>query len=132
MKRDEILHEVAAMITGERNATHGDPGPQFAQTAEFWSVYLGVHISREQVAVCNILQKISRSVHGQTNLDDARDTVGYGGIWGEFLSEATKASPSDLAKVLAKVSQTPPDILAQLKPCPKCGGKHGFHATYCP
>lgn len=74
----DILNQVKTTVTQDRNRTHGDPMDQLGQTACFWSVYLGIPISREQVATCLQLQKISRSCHGEYNPDDDLDNLGYG------------------------------------------------------
>ena len=87
MDKATLLKEALELVTGDRNETHGDAREQLGHTAAFWSVYLGVHITSEQVEVCNILQKVSRSCHGRTNLDDARDIIGYAAIWGELMEE---------------------------------------------
>lgn len=86
-KREEVLNEALRLTTGDRNTTHGEPVPQFGQTAGLWSAYLGVPITSGQVVVCNLLQKISRSCHGIQNPDDITDAVGYAALWAEVVDE---------------------------------------------
>lgn len=86
MDKAQLLQEALELVKGDRNETHGDARAQLGQTAALWAVYLGVSITAEQVAVCNILQKISRSCHGKPNIDNPRDAAGYSGIWGELIS----------------------------------------------
>lgn len=70
----------------DRNKTHGDPETNLTNIAELWTAYLGVPITPEQVAICNILQKISRTTSGSRALDHYVDMCGYAAIAGQLVS----------------------------------------------
>lgn len=84
MHRKDVLEKALKLVTEDRNETHGDPETNLGQIAALWSTYLGVDITPSQVALCNILQKISRTRSGEHNADDYYDIVGYGAIAGQL------------------------------------------------
>jgi hypothetical protein len=76
-----ILDEAAEIVHGARNEDYGTPLDNHSRTAAFWSTYLGIPITAEQVCVLNILQKISRSMNLLTH-DTMVDIAGYAAnIW---------------------------------------------------
>ena len=60
MKREEILRKAETLINGDRAKDYGDAKQNFEDIANLWSVFLGTKITREQVAVCQILVQCSR------------------------------------------------------------------------
>ncbi len=58
---ENILEEADRLTGGDRNEDYGHPLDNHSRTAAYWSTYLGVPISPEQVCVLNVLQKIARS-----------------------------------------------------------------------
>ena len=84
MNKAELLDKVKELITRDRNETHGDANVQLANTAKLWEAYLQFPVTAEQVAMCMVLMKISRSDYGVFNEDDYLDLLGYGAIAGEI------------------------------------------------
>jgi hypothetical protein len=82
--KETFLKGAIALVTNDRNKIHGDAYEQLGQTADLWSAYLRIDITREQVSTCIELMKISRSCHGSYNQDDYFDKLGYGAISGEM------------------------------------------------
>ena len=73
---ETILEEAARIVEGTRNNEYGTPFVNHSRTASFWSVYLGIDITPEQVCMLNILQKLSRSMNSITR-DTLVDFAGY-------------------------------------------------------
>ena len=96
VKRMNILEEANEIVSGDRNKTYGDPADNHLATARLWTVYIIERKHAMQVAqgkgecepmifkiteadVCflNILQKIARTIHGETTHDTLVDIAGY-------------------------------------------------------
>ena len=75
--RSELLHDAEDAVNGDRNVQYGDPNQDFRRTAEFWSAYLGVPITAQQVGMMQILLKVSRSVWSPYKRDHYLDIAGY-------------------------------------------------------
>lgn len=86
MNKAEILEEAKRLVTQDRNETHGDAKVQLTQVAALWSTFAGFDFSAADVAMMNVLQKISRTAHGKLNTDDFVDICGYAAIAGELAS----------------------------------------------
>lgn len=71
-----ILEEATAITDRDRPGAYASPLVNHTRTAEFWSTYLGVPVTAEQVCFMNILQKISRSMHTITR-DSLVDIAGF-------------------------------------------------------
>jgi hypothetical protein len=77
MKRnDSILAEAAKVVNGPRRSYYGTPLVNHSRTAAFWTAYLGIPITAEQVCILNILQKCARSMNTMTR-DTLVDIAGY-------------------------------------------------------
>tara|TARA_R110000751_G_scaffold91490_1_gene179547 strand:- start:65 stop:337 length:273 start_codon:yes stop_codon:yes gene_type:complete len=78
-----VLDEAAATII-DRGETHGDVGENQLLTSILWSAYLaagpGPNLQPHDVAVLNILQKISRLRCGRPDRDHFVDIAGYAEI----------------------------------------------------
>jgi hypothetical protein len=83
MKSVEILNTAASLVGGDRNTTHGSKQKNFDNTAALWSAYLGVPVSAEQVAICMVLLKVSRTACGTPIDDHYTDMAGYAAIAAE-------------------------------------------------
>lgn len=83
MDKADILNRALSHVTQDRNITHGDAYDQLTNTAKYWSIYLGIEITAEQVAMCIDLMKTSRTQFGKLNMDDFEDKAGYTAIAGE-------------------------------------------------
>ena len=66
------LKRAEELVEGPRQGDYGHPYEGHGRTARLWSAYLGRTITRRQVAILNVLQKISRDANRpkQDNLDD--------------------------------------------------------------
>ena len=71
-----IAQEAAGIVTGARRKSYGTPLDNHTRTAKFWSTYLGITLTTEQVCYMNILQKIARSMENDKR-DNGVDIVGY-------------------------------------------------------
>jgi hypothetical protein len=87
MKCVDILNTAADLVAGDRNKTHGSKQENFDHTAALWSAYLAPILKRpltaDEVALCMVLLKVSRTMNG-TKIDDHYvDMAGYAAISGE-------------------------------------------------
>jgi hypothetical protein len=71
-----VLREAEELVHGDRQKGYGHPRVNHARTAAFWSAYIGVLISAEDVCMMNILQKVSRARHAVSR-DTLVDIAGY-------------------------------------------------------
>jgi len=74
-----VLQEAEKLINGDRLADYGGAEESFDRIAGLWSVVLGIEVDREQVALCMIMLKISRYLHGSQR-DSIVDLCGYAGL----------------------------------------------------
>lgn len=76
----DILNDALEIVTGSRHKAYGSPDENHARTAQFWSVYIqsmdGRSFDGRDVAMLNILQKISRDLHWRQR-DNCLDIIGY-------------------------------------------------------
>lgn len=79
----DMLRSAADIVDGARNATHGNKRQNMQHTADMWSAYLGYPITAEQVAICMVLVKVSRTKCGTAIDDHYVDMAGYAAIAGE-------------------------------------------------
>ena len=77
MNFKEILDKIENVVCEDRMKTHGDPYDQFGLTAQLWSAWLQIPISRADVAIMMGMSKDSRSKFGEYNFDDYFDKLGY-------------------------------------------------------
>jgi len=73
----EQLLDESRRVVADRDATYGSPLETHERTADFWSAFLGVPISAEQVVWMNVLQKVSREAGPQPVRDTRVDLVGF-------------------------------------------------------
>ena len=71
-----ILDEAAGITTTDRNQTYGQPLDNHGRTAAFWSTYLGIDITPEDVCWMMMLVKVSRNMHAPSR-DNLVDMAGY-------------------------------------------------------
>lgn len=90
----ELLRAVADLVEGSRRSSHGPAEAVFKRTAEFWSLYLQVSLTPRDVAMLNLLQKVSRAECGGENTDDYMDMAGYASL-AAFLKPACKDGVCD-------------------------------------
>lgn len=94
-RREEILGEATALVTGDRQAAYGPPRQAFARIAAYWSVYLGRPVSSADVAEMMVLFKVARTQHGPYRRDNYVDQCGYSALAGELASAETDQGEAD-------------------------------------
>ncbi len=82
-----VLREAAALVEGDRNATHGNKKESFAAIAALWNAYMAARgdgtFEGKDVACMMTLLKIARRVQGKPIRDHYVDAAGYMGIAAE-------------------------------------------------
>lgn len=78
-----ILKEASETINGGRQDQYGSPEDSFQLIADYWSLYLGSQILKEDVAFMMVLLKMARQ-QNQHKRDNLVDAVGYLGILGDM------------------------------------------------
>ena len=73
---ETVCGEADRLVSGDRGSSYGHPLDDFAKTAAFWSVILGVRVTEEQVALCMIAVKQSRELNKEKR-DNKVDIAGY-------------------------------------------------------
>lgn len=84
MTRSDILDTAKAIVTKDRNATHGNPEDSFKTIAAYWSVHLGVRVTSTDVAIMMGLLKIARLNENAQHQDSWVDLAGYAACGGEI------------------------------------------------
>ena len=88
--REQTLDAAKKCVMGDREQDYGTPESNFATIASFWSDYLDMDISAQQVADMMILMKISRIKNGGGTGDSYVDIAGYAACGNEILNKAHK------------------------------------------
>lgn len=92
--RKIILDEAAKCVLADREKQHGSPEDTFGMTARLHKIYLA-GINREllphDVAILNILQKISRIANNPFNSDSWVDIAGYAACGGELAEKERRS-----------------------------------------
>lgn len=96
MNADETVRAITldtakSLVLGDRNKDYSDPKPNFDQTAELWSAYMGLQYSAHDVAVMMILVKVARLSSSPHKLDNWIDVAGYAACG----AEVSPLGPSD-------------------------------------
>ena len=90
--REQTLDAAKKCVMGDREQDYGTPESNFATIASFWSDYLDMDISAQQVADMMILMKISRIKNGGGTGDSYVDIAGYAACGNELLNKTQKKS----------------------------------------
>lgn len=77
LDRNKIVEEIRQTVCNDRQDQYGQPEDSFALIAKFWSDYLDINISSEDVAILMSLLKIARIKTGQFKPDNFIDLAGY-------------------------------------------------------
>jgi len=97
--RTEYLARASKIISGPREEEYGSPHQNFGDCAALWTTYLigkyrgqsldevQFHLTPEDVAHLNVLQKIARTYSGNASPDTYIDIAGYGALAGECAEE---------------------------------------------
>lgn len=78
--RSALLFAAEAMITGAREAAHGEASETFARVAGLWSAYLARRVTAADVAALNALQKLARARANPEVADHWTDVAGYAAL----------------------------------------------------
>lgn len=79
--KESILEEAQRLVSGPRRDAYGAPSDNHRRTAMLWSAWLACRdypraLSAEDVAIFNVLQKLSREAH-EPSRDSLVDIIGY-------------------------------------------------------
>jgi hypothetical protein len=110
MDRFDFLDEAARLTAGDRNVAYGAPWTNHERIAKFWSNYLQIEITPEQVAVCMVLLKVARLMEksGIAATDTFTDLTAYSSIAGELsLIHERRLNPSINAGDRSSMSEQP-------------------------
>ena len=77
MDSTSILQEADKIVTADRQDVYGHPFDDFSRIATMWQGYLGIHILPEDVALMQIMVKISRLKNTPGHRDSLVDVAGY-------------------------------------------------------
>ena len=89
--RGSVLLEAHRTINGERVDQYGNPENNFRLISEMWSLYLGVKIQPQDVAIMMHLLKVARIVSGTDKRDSYIDACGYLALAADMVKESTNA-----------------------------------------
>jgi hypothetical protein len=84
MNAAEIARHAADLVSGDRNASHGEAHVNFENIRALWSAYLDRELTAVDVALMMVLLKVARTKAGRHNPDDYVDAVGYAALAGEL------------------------------------------------
>ena len=102
MIRGDILNIATARVCA-RSQDYGEPEDNFTEIAEYWSVYLGTHVSALDVAHMMLLLKIARS-GAVGSIDTYVDMAGYAACAGEIWHKYEKLK-STVSEVWDEIKQ---------------------------
>lgn len=78
--RMTILEDAARAVMVERAHQHGDAAKNLGLTGDLWGLVPGKRLDAHDVALMNIMQKISRILCGHRNKDNYVDIAGYAAL----------------------------------------------------
>lgn len=84
MNRSEILDMAKEIVNGARQENYGKPEQNFTNIANYWTLYLGRHVTSTDVALMMILMKLARLQNKPTHEDSWVDICGYAANGGEI------------------------------------------------
>lgn len=87
MKRAELLDTAKALVTQDRNRSHGEPEDTFGLIAAYWSAHLDRPVTSSDVAIMMNLMKCARLRANPRNADNWLDGIGYLACGGELALE---------------------------------------------
>lgn len=90
MTRAETLDRAKACACGQRENEYGSPEDNFKVIANFWSVYMGIEFTANDVAMMMALLKIARIRTGTATDDSYVDLAGYAACGAEITTKNRK------------------------------------------
>lgn len=90
LTKSDALDIAKQLICGQRETDYGNANDSFKEIAAYWSVYLGITISSEDVALMMSLMKIARISTGKGTADSFIDAIGYIALGAEIHSNLLK------------------------------------------
>lgn len=75
--REDFLETVRNIVCRDRESSYGEPENNFGSIARFWSAYLDMRITEQDVAVLMMLLKIARLKRTPEHEDSITDIAGY-------------------------------------------------------
>ena len=82
--RRRLLELAATAVGTDRQRQYGETHDHFLRVAELWSGILGITVTSERVALCQIALKLSRLAYNPSHLDSWVDLAGYAAIGAEL------------------------------------------------
>lgn len=80
LPRQLIMIEAEQAIMGARHQTHGSAESNLEMTGDLWTKFIGKKIDGHDVALLNVLQKISRILCGERTKDHYKDIIGWAAL----------------------------------------------------
>lgn len=103
-RADDFCTEAARLVSGDREAQHGDKKSNFECVALLWNAYIraralcgkGTGWDLEAVDVGSLMEllKVARRLTGSFNADDYIDAAGYAGCTGEIAAAQASSHAS--------------------------------------
>lgn len=99
MRNTNELLDQTRIILSDRGNLYGSSRTNHERISELWSGYLGDYISPMQVAMCQMLVKVSRLSETPNHEDSIQDILGYACIYAELLNGFENDFPSEIKGV---------------------------------
>lgn len=106
--RQNYLNEACDTVCKDRNEQYGEPEDNFQMIADFWTTYLKIPITAEDVAVMMVLFKVARAKQGKSE-DNFVDMIGYAACGGEIYSKRTAEDNEALEKLEKALNEAKKD-----------------------
>lgn len=82
-EREALLIDARNTIGGDRERDYGAVLPGFERIAAMWSAILGVTVTAEQYAMCQVATKLGRLAETPNHRDSWLDVAGYAALGAE-------------------------------------------------
>lgn len=89
--RTQLLIDANAAIGGDRQRDYGPVVAGFDRIAAMWSAILGVTVTAEQYAMCQVATKIGRLAESPNHRDSWLDVAGYAALGAEVANTARES-----------------------------------------
>lgn len=81
--RSKLLVDAELAISGDRQRDYGPVLPGFERIAAMWSAILGIEVTAEQYAMCQVATKLGRLAETPNHRDSWLDVAGYAALGAE-------------------------------------------------